>query len=111
LEIGEPQGSDWLRVGRTLEPGSPELTELLTRDDEASNHRSAHANALSTLSFHAGHGIAAVAVRSAHFSPGGLNTLYDVVLRKHLQPLSEELHRRTRAGLRQLYGGRGQAVR
>jgi hypothetical protein len=54
---------------------------------------------------HEGHGIAAVAVRSADFLPGGLATLYDVVLRQHLLPLSEELHRRTRAGLRQLHGG------
>jgi ferric iron reductase protein FhuF len=135
LEIGAPEGDEWLRADRILEPGSPELTELLKRDDEASNHHSAHANALSMLSFyagrapatalllwalegrvldirpqnlwvrpHEGHGIAAVAVRSATFLPGGLETLYDVVLRQHLLPLSEELHRRTRAGLRQAYG-------
>ncbi|GAA1561775.1 hypothetical protein GCM10009804_18160 [Kribbella hippodromi] len=136
VEIGEPTGSEWLRVDHILEPGSPELTELLKRDDEASGHRSAHANALSLMSFyagrapatalllwameghvldirphnlwvrpHEGHGIAAVAVRSAEFLPGGLETLYDVVLRQHLLPLAEELHRRTRAGLRQVYGG------
>lgn len=136
VEIGVPAGSEWLRVDRILEPGSPELTELLKRDDEASCHRTAHANALSMLSFyagrapaaalllwaleghvldirpqnlwvrpHEGHGIAAVAVRSADFLPGGLATLYDVVLRQHLIPLSEELHHRTRAGLRQLHGG------
>jgi hypothetical protein len=136
LEIGAPEGDEWLRVDRILEPGSPELTELLKRDDEASNHRTAHANALSMMSFyagrvpatalllwalegrvldirpqnlwvrpHEGHGIAAVAVRSADFLPGGLETLYDVVLRQHLLPLSEELHQRTRAGLRQLHGG------
>ncbi|MEV5964977.1 hypothetical protein AB0L70_24610 [Kribbella sp. NPDC051952] len=136
LEIGEPAGSEWLRVDRILEPDSPELTELLKRDDEASGHRSAHANALSFMSFYAGrapatallhwalegrildirpenlwvrphdgHGLAAVAVRSASFLPGGVETLYDVVLRQHLLPLSDELHRRTRAGLRQLHGG------
>ncbi|MEU4288788.1 hypothetical protein AB0E63_11230 [Kribbella sp. NPDC026596] len=136
LEIGEPEGSEWLRVDRILEPGSPELTELLKRDDEASCHRTAHANALSMMSFyagrapaaalllwalegrvldirpenlwvrpHEGHGVAAVAVRSAVFLPGGLQTLHDVVLRQHLLPLAEELHRRTRAGLRQVYGG------
>jgi hypothetical protein len=136
LEIGAPDGDEWLRVDRILEPGSPELTELLKRDDEASSHRSAHANALSMMSFyagrapatalllwalegrvldvrpqnlwvrpHVGHGIAKVAVRSADFLPGGLETLHDVVLRQHLLPLSEELHQRTRAGLRQMYGG------
>jgi hypothetical protein len=136
LEIGEPVGSEWLRVDRILEQDGPELTELLKRDHDASGHRSAHANALSFMSFYAGrapatalllwalegrvldirphnlwvrphdgHGLAAVAVRSASFLPGGLETLYDVVLRQHLLPLSAELHRRTRAGLRQLHGG------
>ncbi|MGW6281129.1 hypothetical protein [Kribbella sp. NPDC055071] len=136
LRIGEPTGPEWLRVDRILEPDGPELTELLKRDDEASSHRSAHANALSFLSFYAGrapaaalllwaleghvldirphnlwvrphdgHGLAAVAVRSASFLPGGLETLYDVVLRQHLLLLSAELHRRTRAGVRQLHGG------
>ncbi|TCO49475.1 hypothetical protein EV646_103456 [Kribbella antiqua] len=136
LEIGEPTGSEWLRVDRILEPDGPELTELLKRDNDASGHRSAHANALSFMSFYAGrapatalllwaldgrvldirphnlwvrphdgHGLAAVAVRSASFLPGSLQALYDVVLRQHLLPLSEELHRRTRAGLRQVYGG------
>lgn len=136
LEIGAPTGSEWLRVDRILEPDSPELTELLKRDHDASGHRSAHANALSLMSFYAGrapatalllwalegrvldirpenlwvrphdgHGLAAVALRSDRFLPGGLETLYDVVLRQHLLPLSAELHRRTRAGLRQLHGG------
>ena len=136
LEIGEPTGSEWLRVDRILEPDSPELTELLKRDHDASGHRTSHANALSLMSFYAsrapatalllwalegqvldirpqnlwvhphdGHGLAAVAVRSASFLPGGLESLYDVVLRQHLLPLSDELHRRTRAGLRQLHGG------
>jgi hypothetical protein len=136
LEIGEPTGSEWLRVDRILEPDGPELTELLKRDHDASGHRTDHANALSLMSFYAGrapatalllwalegrvldirphnlwlrphdgHGLAAVAVRSASFLPGGLETLYDVVLRQHLLPLSAELHRRTRAGLRQLHGG------
>lgn len=136
VQIGEPEGSEWLRVDHVLEPGGPELTELLKRDDEASCHRTAHANALSMLSFYAGratatalllwalgghvldvrprnvwvrphdgHGIAAVAVRTADFLPGGLEALHDVVLRQHLLPLAEELHRRTRAGLRQVYGG------
>ncbi|MGW1342113.1 hypothetical protein ACWCOV_13780 [Kribbella sp. NPDC002412] len=136
LEIGEPTGSAWLRVDRILEPDSPELTELLKRDHDASGHRSDHANALSLMSFYAGrapatalllwaleghvldirpinlwvrpqdgHGLAAVAIRSARYLPGGLETLYDVVLRQHLLPLSAELHRRTRAGLRQLHGG------
>jgi hypothetical protein len=136
LAIGEPSGSEWLRVDRILEPDGPELTELLKRDHDASGHVSAHANALSLMSFYAGrapatalllwalegrvldirphnlwvrphdgHGIAAVAIRSARFLPGGLQTLYDVVLAEHLLPLSAELHRRTRAGLRQLHGG------
>ncbi|GAB2632689.1 hypothetical protein [Kribbella swartbergensis] len=136
LEIGEPSGSEWLRADRILEPDSPELTELLKRDHDASGHRSAHANALSLMSFYAGrapaaalllwaleghvldvrpenlwvrprdgHGLAAVAIRSARYLPGGLETLYDVVLRQHLLPLSAELRRRTRAGLRQLHGG------
>jgi len=136
LEVGEPTGSEWLRVDRILEQDGPELTELLKRDHDASGHTSAHANALSFMSFyagrapatalllwavegqvldirpqnlwvrpHEGHGLAAVAVRSASFLPGGLETLYDVVLRQHLLPLSAELHRRTRAGLRQLHGG------
>ncbi|WP_433162536.1 hypothetical protein [Kribbella sp. CA-247076] len=136
LEIGEPSGDEWLPVDRILEPDGPELTELLKRDHDASGHTSAHANALSLMSFYAGrapatalllwalegrvldirpenlwvrphdgHGLAAVAVRSARFLPGGLETLYDVVLRQHLLPLSAELHRRTRAGLRQLHGG------
>jgi hypothetical protein len=136
LEIGEPSGAEWLRVDRILEPDGPELTELLKRDHDASGHVSAHANALSLMSFYAGrapatalllwalegrvldirphnlwvrphdgHGIAAVAIRSAGFLPGGLQTLYDVVLAEHLLPLSAELHRRTRAGLRQLHGG------
>jgi hypothetical protein len=136
LEIGEPSGSEWLRVDRVLEPDGPELTELLKRDHDASGHVSEHANALSLMSFyagrapatalllwalegrvldirphnlwvrpHEGHGIAAVAIRSASFLPGGLETLYDVVLAEHLLPLSAELHRRTRAGLRQLHGG------
>ncbi len=136
LEIGEPTGTDWLRVDRLLEPDGPELTELLKRDHDASAHVSAHANALSLMSFYAGrapaaalllwalegrvldirpqnlwvkphdgHGIAHVAIRSARFLPGGLHTLYDVVLTQHLLPLSAELHRRTRAGLRQLHGG------
>jgi hypothetical protein len=136
LEIGEPSGSEWLRVDRILEQEGPELTELLKRDHDASGHTSAHANALSLMSFYAGrapatalllwaleghvldirphnvwvrphdgHGLAAVAVRSATFVPGGLETLYDVVLRQHLLPLAAELHRRTRAGLRQLRGG------
>lgn len=136
LEIGEPAGSEWLRVDRILEPDSPELTELLKRDHDTSGHTSAHANALSLMSFYAGrapatalllwaleghvldirpqnlwvrphdgHGIAAVAIRSARYLPGGLTTLYDVVLEQHLLPLSTELHRRTRAGLRQLHGG------
>lgn len=136
LEIGEPSGTDWLRVDRLLEPDGPELTELLKRDHDASDHVSAHANALSLMSFYAGrapatalllwalegrvldirphnlwvkphdgHGIASVAVRSADFLPGDLQTLYDVVLTQHLLPLSAELHRRTRAGLRQLHGG------
>ena len=136
LEIGEPRGPEWLRVDRILEPDGPELTELLKRDNDASGHRTAHANALSLMSFyagrapaaalllwalegqvldvrpqnlwvrpHEGHGLAAVAVRSATFLPGGLETLYDVVLRQHLLPLSAELHRRTRAGLRQVHGG------
>ncbi|MEU4190889.1 hypothetical protein AB0E69_03250 [Kribbella sp. NPDC026611] len=136
LQIGAPEGDEWLRVDRILEPDGPELTELLKRDDEASCHRTAHANALSMISFyagratatalllwaleghvldvrphnlwlrpHVGHGIAAVAVRSADFLPGGLETLHDVVLRQHLLPLAGELHRRTRAGLRQVYGG------
>jgi hypothetical protein len=136
LEIGEPTGSEWLRVDRILEPDGPELTELLKRDHDASGHRTAHANALSFMSFYAGrapatalllwalegrvldirphnlwvrphdgHGLAAVAVRSASFLPGGLQTLYDVVLEQHLLPLSAELHRRTRAGLRQVHGG------
>ncbi|MFC5266296.1 hypothetical protein ACFPJ1_29640 [Kribbella qitaiheensis] len=54
---------------------------------------------------HDGHGIASVAVRSASFLSGGLQTLYDVVLAEHLLPLAAEIHRRTRAGLRQLHGG------
>ncbi|GAA1607195.1 hypothetical protein GCM10009789_71920 [Kribbella sancticallisti] len=136
LEIGEPVGPEWLRVDRILEPDGPELTELLKRDHDASGHVSAHANALSLMSFYAGrapatalllwalegrvldirphniwvrphdgHGIASVAIRSARFLPGGLQTLYDVVLASHLLPLAAELHRRTRAGLRQLHGG------
>ncbi|NOL42420.1 (2Fe-2S)-binding protein [Kribbella sandramycini] len=136
LEIGEPEGPEWLRVDRILELDGPELTELLKRDDDASGHVSAHANALSLMSFYAGrapaaalllwaleghvldvrphnlwvkphdgHGLAAVAIRSADYLPGGLETLYDVVLRQHLLPLSAELHRRTRAGLRQVHGG------
>jgi len=136
LEIGPPSGSEWLRVDHLLEQDSPELTELLKRDNDASGHVSAHANALSLVSFYAGrapaaalllwaleghvldirpqnlwvrphdgHGLAAVAIRSADYLPGGLETLYDVVLRQHLLPLSEELHRRTRAGLRQVLGG------
>lgn len=136
LHIGEPTGPEWLRVDRILEPDGPELTELLKRDHDASGHRTAHANALSLMSFYAGrapatalllwalegrvldirphnlwvrphdgHGLAEVAVRSASFLPGGLDTLSDVVLRQHLLPLSAELHRRTRAGLRQLHGG------
>jgi len=136
LEIGEPSGTEWLRADRILEADGPELTELLKRDHDAAGHTSAHANALSLMSFYAGrapatalllwalegrvlgirpqnlwvrphdgHGIAAVAIRSARFLPGGLQTLYDVVLTQHLLPLSAELHRRTRAGLRQLHGG------
>jgi ferric iron reductase protein FhuF len=136
LEIGEPTGPEWLRVDRILEPDGPELTELLKRDHDASGHRTAHANALSFMSFYAGrapatalllwamegrvldirphnlwvrphdgHGLAAVAVRSANFLPGGLQTLYDVVLEQHLLPLSAELRRRTRGGLRQVHGG------
>ncbi|MGC4937847.1 (2Fe-2S)-binding protein [Kribbella sp. DT2] len=136
LRIGVPSGSEWLRVDHVLEPDGPELTELLKRDHDASGHTSAHANALSLMSFYAGrapatalllwalegrvldirpenlwvrphdgHGLAEVAIRSATFLPGGLQTLYDVVLTQHLLPLSAELHRRTRAGLRQLYGG------
>ena len=38
LEIGEPSGSEWLRVDRILEPDGPELTELLKRDNDASGH-------------------------------------------------------------------------
>ncbi|TWD79562.1 hypothetical protein FB561_0622 [Kribbella amoyensis] len=136
LELGEPAGSEWLRVDHILEPDSPELTELLKRDHEAAGHVSNHAAALSLMSFYAGratatalllwalegrvldvrpenlwlkphdgHGIAAVALRSARFLPGGLRTLHDVVLTQHLLPLATELHRRTRAGLRQLHGG------
>jgi hypothetical protein len=136
LRIGEPSGSQWLRVDHVLEPDSPELTELLKRDHDASGHTSAHANALSLMSFYAGrapatalllwategrvldirpenlwvrphdgHGLAEVAIRSARFLPGGLHTLYDVLLAQHLLPLAAELHRRTRAGLRQLHGG------
>jgi hypothetical protein len=136
LEIGVPEGPEWLRVDRILEPDGPELTELLKRDHDASGHVSAHANALSLMSFYAGrapaaalllwalegrvldirpanlwvrphdgHGIASVAIRSARFLPGGLQTLYDVVLAEHLLPLAAELHRRTRAGVRQLHGG------
>ncbi|WP_238158278.1 hypothetical protein [Kribbella voronezhensis] len=136
VELGEPTGSEWLRVDRILEPDGPELTELLKRDHDAGGHVSDHAAALSLMSFYAGrapatalllwalegrvldirphnlwvrphdgHGIASVAIRSARFLPGGLQTLYDVVLAQHLLPLSLELHRRTRAGLRQLHGG------
>lgn len=136
VEIGEPTGSGWLRADRLLEPDGPELTELLKRDHDAAGHRSAHAAALSLMSFYAGrapatalllwalegrvldirphnlwvrphdgHGVASVAIRTARFLPGGLRTLYDVVLDQHLLPLSAELHRRTRAGLRQLHGG------
>jgi hypothetical protein len=136
VEVGEPSGSEWLRVDRILEPDGPELTELLKRDNDAGGHVTAHAAALSLMSFYAGrapatalllwalegrvldirpqnlwvrphdgHGIASVAIRSARFLPGGLETLYDVVLTQHLLPLSAELHRRTRAGLRQLHGG------
>ncbi len=54
VEIGEPTGSEWLRVDRILEPDSPELTELLKRDHDASGHRTDHANALSLMSFYAG---------------------------------------------------------
>ncbi len=117
LEIGAPTGPEWLRVDRILEPDGPELTELLKRDHDASGHVSAHANALSLMSFYAGrapatalllwalegrvldirpanlwvrphdgHGIASVAIRSARFLPGGLQTLYDVVLAEHLLP-------------------------
>ncbi|MFC0628674.1 hypothetical protein [Kribbella deserti] len=50
-------------------------------------------------------GIEAVAIRSLEPLPGGLATLYDVTLAGHLLPLADELHRRTRAGLRQLRGG------
>lgn len=50
-------------------------------------------------------GIEAVAIRSLEPLPGGLTTLYDVTLARHLLPLAAELHRRTRAGLRQLRGG------
>ena len=136
LRIGEPTGSEWLRVDRILEPDGPELTELLKRDHDAGGHVSAHANALSLMSFyagrapatalllwalegrildirpqnlwvrpHVGHGIAEVAIRSVRFLPGGAQTLYDVALAEHLLPLAAELHRRTRAGLRQLHGG------
>ncbi|WP_238175631.1 hypothetical protein [Kribbella pratensis] len=145
LEIGEPEGSEWLRVDRILEPGSPELTELLKRDDEASCHRTAHANALSMMSFYAGrapatalllwalegrvldirpqnlwvrphdgHGIASVAVRSAGFLPGGMETLYDVVLRQHLLPLAEGAAPpdtgRAAAGVRRGCGGRRDGI-
>ncbi|ADB35187.1 hypothetical protein Kfla_6184 [Kribbella flavida DSM 17836] len=136
VQIGVPSGSEWLRADHLLEPDGPALTELLKRDHDASGHTSAHANALSLISFYAGrapaaalllwalegrvldvrphnlwvkpndgHGLAAIAIRSARFLPGGLRTLYDVVLTDHLLPLAAELHRRTRAGVRQLHGG------
>lgn len=41
-------------MDRILEPDSPELTELLKRDHDASGHRTDHANALSLMSFYAG---------------------------------------------------------
>jgi len=37
VELGEPSGPDWLRVDRILEPDSPELTELLKRDNDAAD--------------------------------------------------------------------------
>lgn len=51
-------------------------------------------------------GIEAVAVRDALVDPfAALAGLHEVVLTEHLLPLAEILHRKTRAGLRQLRGG------
>ncbi|MEV0259866.1 (2Fe-2S)-binding protein [Streptomyces sp. NPDC050617] len=55
-----------------------------------------------------GHGITGVRARQPHTLPqvgATVRQLHDVVLDRHLLPFADALHRRTRAGLRQLRGG------
>ncbi|MGP3965301.1 (2Fe-2S)-binding protein [Nonomuraea sp. 3N208] len=51
------------------------------------------------------HGFEAVGLRDPKVSDAPVETLVECVLDKHLLPLAEAMRVRTRAGLRQLYGG------
>lgn len=129
------EAGDWLRADRLADPDSAELTRLLEAEARGSGHRTAHASALTLIAVYAGrvtaaavlqwaldgrvwdvsasnvlvrpsaHGIGGVRLREPGQCTPTLAALRRTVLDTHLLPLADALHRRTRAGLRQLYGG------
>lgn len=129
------EAPDWLPAHQLLYADSPLLGRLLEAEQQGSGHRTAHAAALTLIAVYAGHvtaagvlqwaldgrvldlrptnvlvrpsghGIGGVRLRSPRLLQPSLTTLHRTVLSGHLLPLAAALHRRTRAGRRQLHGG------